>query len=159
MSSIPPAAHRDGRGSGEAKGTAVSTLFEDGADRARYGISVAAGLAGTGVQNLRAYERRGLLSPARTPGGTRLYSDADVAQVRRIGELLASGLNLAGVERVLLLEETVLALQGKLEGLRAHNDALAADNRALRTATSRAREVEGADRTAGSPRGEPANGG
>jgi MerR family transcriptional regulator/heat shock protein HspR len=113
----------------------TSDLFPDGVQQARYAISVAAGLAGTGVQNLRAYERRGLLSPARTAGGTRLYSDADVEQLKRIGELLAGGLNLAGVERVLLLEETVRALEGKIDGLRAHNATLTADNAALRTAT------------------------
>ena len=66
-----------------------------------YGISVAAELVGTGVQNLRAYEKRGLLEPSRTEGGTRLYSENDLARLVRIGELLEGGLNLAGVAMVL----------------------------------------------------------
>jgi len=70
-----------------------------------YAISVAAELAGTAVQNLRVYERVGLLTPSRTSGGTRRYSDDDVARLRRIVALLDDGLNLAGVARVLALEE------------------------------------------------------
>ena len=69
-----------------------------------YGISVAAGLVGTGVQNLRAYERRGLVEPQRTEGGTRLYSDQDVERLRRIAILLGEGLNLVGIAMVLDLE-------------------------------------------------------
>jgi DNA-binding transcriptional MerR regulator len=69
-----------------------------------YGISVAAGLVGTGVQNLRVYERRGLVEPARTDGGTRLYSDEDIERLRRIALLLGEGLNLAGIAMVLDLE-------------------------------------------------------
>lgn len=80
---------------------------EDGAEGARgvYGISVTAELVGTGVQNLRLYERRGLLSPRRTPGGTRLYSTDDVARLTRITDLLDAGLNLAGVAMVLDLQD------------------------------------------------------
>lgn len=74
-------------------------------DRAVYGISVAAELAGTGVQNLRAYEARGLLLPARSEGGTRRYSANDLVTVRRIGDLLAAGLNLAGIAMVLPLQD------------------------------------------------------
>ena len=73
--------------------------------RGVYGISVAAEMVGTGIQNLRAYEKRGLLEPHRTDGGTRLYSENDLARLVRIGELLAGGLNLAGVAMVLELEE------------------------------------------------------
>jgi len=69
---------------------------EDDARRGIYGISVAAELVGTGPQNLRAYERHGLVDPERTEGGTRRYSSADLDRLRRIGELLAAGLNLAG---------------------------------------------------------------
>jgi len=69
-----------------------------------FGISVAAELVGTGVQNLRAYERAGLLEPRRTPGGTRLYSSDDIARLRRIAALLGAGLNLNGVAMVLDLE-------------------------------------------------------
>ena len=72
--------------------------------RGIYGISVAADLVGTGVQNLRVYERRGLVEPARTDGGTRLYSDQDVERLRRIALLLGEGLNLAGIAMVLDLE-------------------------------------------------------
>ena len=74
-------------------------------ERGLYGISVAAELVGNGEQNIRLYERRGLLTPERSAGGTRRYSNNDLARLRRIGELLAEGLNLAGVARVLHLEE------------------------------------------------------
>jgi MerR family transcriptional regulator, heat shock protein HspR len=69
-----------------------------------YGISVAAELVGMGVQNLRSYEARGLLEPERTPGGTRRYSADDLDRLRRIGDLLDAGLNLAGISMVLDLE-------------------------------------------------------
>lgn len=74
------------------------------ADRGVYGISVASELVGMGVQNLRLYEARGLLAPERTEGGTRRYSAADLDRLRRIGELLDAGLNLAGIGMVLQLE-------------------------------------------------------
>lgn len=70
------------------------------------------------IQNLRVYERRGLVDPARTSGGTRLYSLADVERLIRIRDLLAEGLNLAGVARVLALEEDVRRLKTANEGLR-----------------------------------------
>jgi DNA-binding transcriptional MerR regulator len=70
-----------------------------------YGISVAAELVGTGVQNLRAYEARGLLEPARTAGGTRRYSADDLDRLRRIGDLLEAGLNLAGIAMVMDLQD------------------------------------------------------
>jgi DNA-binding transcriptional MerR regulator len=70
-----------------------------------YGISVAAELVGTGVQNLRAYEARGLLEPSRTDGGTRRYSANDLDRLRRIGDLLGAGLNLAGIAMVLDLQD------------------------------------------------------
>ncbi len=84
--------------------------------RGVYGISVAADLVGTGAQNLRAYERRGLIDPARTDGGTRLYSDDDLARLRRIVELLAAGLNLSGIEMVLDLEADNARLRSDLDG-------------------------------------------
>jgi MerR family transcriptional regulator/heat shock protein HspR len=76
-------------------------------DEARgvYGISVAADLVGTGVQNLRAYEARGLLEPDRTEGGTRRYSANDLDRLRRIGDLLQAGLNLAGIAMVMDLQD------------------------------------------------------
>jgi MerR family transcriptional regulator/heat shock protein HspR len=73
-------------------------------DRGVYGISVAADLVGMGVQNLRLYEARGLLAPERTDGGTRRYSANDLDRLRRIGDLLDAGLNLAGIGMVLDLE-------------------------------------------------------
>src|SRR5947208_14772166 len=72
--------------------------------RAVYVIPVAAELAGVHPQTLRIYERKGLVDPARTGGGSRRYSDADISQLRRIQELTNEGLNLAGVKRVLELE-------------------------------------------------------
>jgi len=73
-------------------------------DRGLYGISVAAELVGMGVQNLRLYEARGLLEPERTSGGTRRYSANDLDRLRRIGDLLEAGLNLAGIGMVLDLQ-------------------------------------------------------
>ena len=70
------------------------------------------------IQNLRVYERHGLLTPSRTDGGTRLYSVEDVARLVRIGELLADGLNLAGIARVLVLEESVARLRASNRRLR-----------------------------------------
>ena len=79
-----------------------------------YGIAVASDLVGTGVQNLRAYEKAGLLDPSRTAGGTRLYSSDDVARLRRIQALLAQGLNLVGIASVLELEEENQRLRDRL---------------------------------------------
>ena len=76
-----------------------------------YSISVAAELVGLGVQNLRLYEARGLLQPQRTPGGTRRYSADDLVRLRRIGDLLEAGLNLAGIDMVLDLEAENAALR------------------------------------------------
>ncbi len=72
--------------------------------RAVYVISVAAELAGMHPQTLRIYERKGLIAPARTGGGSRRYSDADIRALQRIQELTNEGLNLAGVKKVLELE-------------------------------------------------------
>lgn len=89
-------------------------MTDDRFHRAVYVISVAAELAGVHPQTLRIYERKGLLAPARTAGGSRRYSDADLALLERIAELTDEGLNLAGVQRVLELEETVARLQAQL---------------------------------------------
>lgn len=75
-----------------------------------YVISVAADKLGVHPQTLRGYERQGLLDPSRTPGGTRLYSPADVARAQRVIDLTAEGLNLTGVARVLALEERIARL-------------------------------------------------
>ena len=87
--------------------------------RALYVISVAAELAGVHPQTLRIYERKGLVDPARTGGGSRRYSDADISQLRRIQELTNEGLNLAGVKRVLELEAELERAQRALEDAKA----------------------------------------
>jgi len=77
-----------------------------------FAISVVSEMVGTGVQNLRLYERRGLVTPKRTSGGTRLYSQDDVDRMRRIVALLTvDGLNLAGVAMVLQLESRIAELE------------------------------------------------
>lgn len=85
--------------------------------RAVYIISVAAELTGVHPQTLRVYERKGLLSPARTGGMSRRYSDADLDQIRRVQQLTADGLNLAGVARVLQLEAEVEGLRRRIREL------------------------------------------
>ncbi len=87
--------------------------------RAVYVISVAAELAGVHAQTLRIYERKGLVEPARTPGGSRRYSEIDIALLRRIQELTNEGLNLAGVKRVLDLEHRVAQLELEMRELQA----------------------------------------
>jgi MerR family transcriptional regulator, heat shock protein HspR len=80
-------------------------------------ISVAAELAGMHPQTLRLYERRGLLTPSRTARNTRLYSQADVAILRRIQELSEEGLNLAGIERVMSLQQSLERAERRIEAL------------------------------------------
>ncbi len=89
--------------------------FGEGSTRAVYVISVAAELAGVHPQTLRIYERKGLLDPARTGGGNRRYSEADIAHLRRIQQLTAAGLNLEGVRRVMPLESEIVRLRAELE--------------------------------------------
>lgn len=86
-----------------------------------YGISIAAEMVGTGIQNLRLYERRGLVTPARSPGGTRLYSARDVHRINRIINLLAEGLNLAGVAVVLDLQDDNTRLRRQASHARARS--------------------------------------
>lgn len=85
--------------------------------QAVYVISVAAELAGVHPQTLRIYERKGLVDPGRTSGGSRRYSEADIALLRRIQQLTNEGLNLAGVKRVLALEAEVVELRERVEQL------------------------------------------
>jgi MerR family transcriptional regulator/heat shock protein HspR len=87
-------------------------------DRGLFGISVAAELAGLHPQTLRIYEREGLLEPARTVGGSRRYSRRDIGRLQEICALTADGLNLAGIRRVLQLEEETRQLQAELARLR-----------------------------------------
>jgi DNA-binding transcriptional MerR regulator len=91
-----------------------------------YGISVAAELSGVAVQSLRLYERHGLLTPSRSDGGTRRYSADDLARLQRISELVAAGVNLAGIARILDLQDD--------------NAALLADNQANSSAGTRAKK-------------------
>jgi MerR family transcriptional regulator/heat shock protein HspR len=83
-----------------------------------YVISVFAELAGVHPQTLRNYERSGLLSPQRTSGGSRRFSDADLAALRRIQELTNDGVNLEGVKRIMRLEEKLAALRDELDTAR-----------------------------------------
>jgi MerR family transcriptional regulator, heat shock protein HspR len=82
--------------------------------QAVYAISVAADMVSMQVQNLRVYERRGLVTPARTDGGNRLYSQADLDRLHRVRELLAEGLNLAGIAKVVALEAEVARLRAQV---------------------------------------------
>ncbi|WP_280235990.1 MerR family transcriptional regulator [Nocardia cyriacigeorgica] len=86
--------------------------------RAVFAISVAADLAGIGVQTLRLYERHGLITPARSEGGTRRYSGDDLARLHRIAALAAEGVNLAGIGRILDLEDANAALRAELVRVR-----------------------------------------
>jgi len=92
-----------------------------------YVISVAAELAGMHPQTLRIYERRGLVQPARTQGGNRRYSDADIDQLRRIAELATEGMNLEGIRRVMALEAENARLRAELDEARAAVAQAAAD--------------------------------
>ncbi len=104
-------------------------------DRGVYGISVAAELSGIKEQSLRLYEREGLLTPARSEGGTRRYSADDLARLRRVSELVAAGVNLAGIARILELED-------RNDTLGDRNIALEIDNAALRAAETRRRSAK-----------------
>src|SRR5262245_20337211 len=95
-----------------------------GLDRALYVISVAAELAGVHPQTLRIYERKGLLSPARTTGRSRRYSDRDIELLRRIQELTNDGVTLAGVQRILDLETQLDAANELIETLQEQLAAL-----------------------------------
>lgn len=85
--------------------------------RGLYGITVAAELVGSGPQNLRQYEARGLVTPQRTAGGTRRYSENDLSRLRDIAGLLDAGLNLAGIEMVLALRIANSQLQAEIDKL------------------------------------------
>jgi MerR family transcriptional regulator, heat shock protein HspR len=96
-------------------GAAVTRVHVD-ADRGVFMISVAAQLANMHPQTLRVYEARGLIEPQRSPKGTRLYSQRDVEKLRRIQEMTAQlGINLAGVERVLRLEQEINDMHDRIE--------------------------------------------
>jgi MerR family transcriptional regulator, heat shock protein HspR len=104
-------------------------------DHGVYGISVAAELSGIAVQSLRLYERYGLLTPSRSEGGTRRYSSDDLIRLRRIGELVDAGINLAGIARILDLEDDNATLS-------ASNSDLRSSNRTLRDAAKTAKSPD-----------------
>ena len=103
-------------------------------------IGIAAELAGMHPQTLRVDERRGLITPQRTARNTRVYSEADVALLRRIQELSEEGLNLAGIERVLRLEQRLERAERRARDLRAEMDQMIEDHR---TAVAEARAARG----------------
>jgi DNA-binding transcriptional MerR regulator len=113
-------------------------------DHGVYGISVAAELSGIAVQSLRLYERHGLLTPARSEGGTRRYSAEDLARLRRISELVDAGINLAGIARILELEDHNATLS-------AANTDLRSINRTLRRAVKTAGSTDGSGDGSGVP--------
>jgi MerR family transcriptional regulator/heat shock protein HspR len=101
-----------------ARRTRTSARVEVASDRGVFMISVAAELADMHPQTLRMYEARGLIEPKRSPKGTRLYSHKDVERLRRIQEMTAElGMNLAGVERVLELEQKLDGMERKVKAL------------------------------------------
>ena len=88
------------------------------AQRGVFAISVAAELCGLHPQTLRVYEREGLVDPERSAGGTRLYSGHDLEKLREIAVLSDTGINIAGIKRILLLQEEVRHLQAQIENLK-----------------------------------------
>ena len=96
-------------------------------DHGVYGISVAAELSGIAVQTLRLYERQGLLTPSRSNGGTRRYSADDLARLQRISALVEAGVNIAGIARILSLEDDNSELTAANSDLRSSNHALRND--------------------------------
>jgi MerR family transcriptional regulator, heat shock protein HspR len=108
-------------------------MSEDPRSRAVYVISVAAELTGVHPQTLRVYERKGLLDPSRTEGGSRRFSDRDLDRLRHIQSLTNAGLNLEGVRRVMELEEEVARLRQELAATRAEaREAVAVTHRQYR---------------------------
>ena len=99
-----------------------------------YVISVAAELSGMHPQTLRIYERKGLVHPARTAGGSRRYTDEDVALLLRISQLTSEGMNLVGVKRVLELERKVAELESLVAEQRRHHEQLSKTLRHERSA-------------------------
>jgi MerR family transcriptional regulator, heat shock protein HspR len=123
-----------------ARRTRITTRVEH--DRGVFMISVAAELADMHPQTLRMYEARGLIEPKRSPKGTRLYSQADVERLRRIQEMTTSlGMNLAGVERVLELEDKLARLQRRVDLLERRSDALEEEIAAREAEIERLEEI------------------
>jgi MerR family transcriptional regulator/heat shock protein HspR len=95
-----------------------ASTFAAGSDQGLYPISVVTELTGISAHTLRGYDRAGLLAPARTDGGSRRYSDNDLAVLRRIMALTDERINLAGVRRIIELEAELTQLRAELAGLR-----------------------------------------
>ena len=95
--------------------------------RGVYGISVASELSGIDPQTLRLYERRGLLTPGRTDGGTRRYSDDDLDLLQQINELVAQGINIAGIAQILHLQHRNTQLESDNSDLKSENARLRSD--------------------------------
>ncbi len=113
-------------------------------DHGVYGISVAAELSGIAVQSLRLYERYGLLTPARSDGGTRRYSADDLARLQRISELVDAGVNLAGIARILDLEDDNADLTSANTDLRFTNRTLRDKAKTAKSKRASARRDEDA---------------
>ena len=107
-----------------------------------YMIGVAAEMAGMHPQTLRMYERRGLVQPGRTKGRTRLYSEADLARLRRVQSLSEAGLNLAGIERVMTLERQLERAMQRVRDLEREVQARMAEHERVIDATRRAMSAE-----------------
>ena len=103
--------------------------------RGVYGISVASELSGIDPQTLRLYERRGLLAPARTDGGTRRYSDDDLDLLARISDLVAEGINIAGIAQILHLQHRNTELESDNSDLKSENARLRSEEPTLRRGT------------------------
>ena len=104
--------------------------------RGVYGISVASELSGVDPQTLRLYERRGLLTPARTDGGTRRYSDDDLDRLQRITDLVAQGVNIAGILQILKLEHRNTELESDNGQLKSENARLRSPDPTTERSTS-----------------------
>src|SRR6476619_1156121 len=129
--------------------SSVPDDFSARSARGVYGISVTSELSGVGPQTLRLYERRGLLTPSRTDGGTRRYSDDDLERLRRITELVDQGVNLAGIAHILDLETRNSQLESDYTQLEVLNARLKADQRPTRghnAAPTERRQDSGQDR-------------
>jgi DNA-binding transcriptional MerR regulator len=103
--------------------------------RGVYGISTASELSGIDPQTLRLYERRGLLTPGRTDGGTRRYTDDDLARLERISKLVARGINIAGIAQILHLEHRNSELESDNSDLESENARLRSKDRTTKRRT------------------------
>jgi MerR family transcriptional regulator, heat shock protein HspR len=137
----------------QARNPAGGGRKADPMTRAVYVISVAAELAGVHPQTLRVYERRGLVDPSRTGGGSRRYSERDLARLRRIQDLTAEGLNLEGVKKVLVLEAEIERLEAEIERLTAESrEALEQTHRLYRRDLVPVRQLPASGQRRGGPR-------